>query len=285
MRRWMLSGVVALGLASCTPAPSLTGTVSHAAPVAARHVVLLPVAFAVLNDGGRDNPARRKADSSAARALADSALVSSLRARGYVVDTALDAGGVVVRADGSRGAAVTGAAGVERLQDALRAGSAPERDVLARLRAESGADAILLASGYGTRPSARKRAAWIASDAAVGTAVAGAALGFVAVALLAGAGADGIARTPARHGAVSVLRVVGAVSEVEARGALLAGASAAEPASFHAGARLHVTLVLATLPDGRVAWRAAADGRANALRSADLDRAFAGMLAAAPPPR
>jgi len=192
-----------------------------------RRVVVLPVDITILKDGGAYDPAETVADSRAALGVTHAAMVSTLASHGYAVVGELGWSGRLIRPDGTFGAPVTDPAGVVGLEGALLGGTAPDRDLLERVRTETDADAVVLASARGTRLSGEKLAGQIAAGTAIGIVAVGAVVLVAAVAVAGGKGADGLGKVSlgggggGGGGGAGALRVAGGLAELGVRAALL----------------------------------------------------------------
>jgi hypothetical protein len=290
-----------------------------------RRVVVLPVDITILKDGGRYDPAETVADSRTALGVTHAALVASLRSHGYEAVSELGWSGRLVHPDGTFGAPVTDAAGVVGLEGAFLSGTAPDRDLLERVRAETDADAIVLVSAHGTRLSGEKLAGQIAAGTAIGVVAVGAVV-IVAAAAVAGGKLDGLGKVSVGGGGgggAGALRVAGSLAELGVRAALLplrlaphalfldtalyvpvghVDGPACAPAygihdgvapvprerpdtGFWSGARLDLSLTFAWLPEGNIAWSGNTERHANALRPDHMQRVFGLLLEHGPPAR
>jgi len=320
MRR---AAAVALAVvaAACSPAPHMATTpvADDALPV--RRVVLLPIDLTVFKDGGRYDPAETVADSRMALGVARDALGAELAGHGILVVGELAWSGRIVLPDGTFGAPIVDAPEMARLADGLLEGEPLPRDVGVRLLAETGADALVLVSGHGTRLSGDKLAAQIAAGSAIGIGVAAITAVIVVAAVASKGDIGGLGHIGGGGGGGGgALRAVGELAEFGVRAALLPLRIAAHapvlldaalylpghvegpycapdygihdgvapvpkdrPKSrFWTGSRIDLSVTFIGVREGRSIWSANAERHTNALRPAHMRALFRDLLAHAP---
>jgi hypothetical protein len=321
MRR--IAGVaLAMVAVACSPAPHMATTLVADDALPVRKVVLLPIDLTVLKDGGRYDPAETVADSRLALGVARDALAGELAGHGIDVVGELAWSGRIVLPDGRFGAPIVDEPGMARLADGLLAGEPLPRDVAVRLLAETGADALVLVSGHGTRLSGDKLAAQIAAGSAIGIGVAAITAVIVLAAVASKGDIGGLGHIGGGGGGGGgALRAVGDIAEFGVRAALLPLRIAAHapvlldaalylPAGhvegpycsaaygihdgvapvpkerpksrFWSGSRIDLSITFIGVREGRSIWSANAERHTNALRPAHMRALFRDLLSHAP---
>ncbi len=313
-----LAGLAAL--AGCSPSPRLAATPVKPGAPGVRRLVVLPIDLTVVKDGGRYDPAETVADSRFALDVARNALLAELTRRGNVVAGELAWSGRLVRPDGSFGAPILEEPAMAALLGGLLSGERLPPDVAVRLHEATGADALVLVSGRGTRLSSDKLAAQIAAGSAIGIGVAAVSVLLVAAVLASkGEGLDGVGKA-AGGGGGGAARGIGSALEIGARAALLPLRIAAEaphldllaffpPGHVHGvhcspaygihdgiapppaerpktgfwhGSRLDLSISWIGVREGREIWSGNAERHANALKASHMEMLFRDLLRHAP---